>query len=157
MTEKKEFYTCKNDRDFKEVFMRKENKALLTKLLENTLDIKIKELKYLNVEKTVDNVKIRSKRFDLHVKTESENIQIEVNSQMQDYIRPRNASFLFDTYSHGVRVGKEYDEKTLFIQINFTYGLGEETKYFDNNDENINVFMLRNNKGKPFINNLKII
>ena len=45
MTETKEFYTCKNDRAFKEVFMRKENKALLTKLLENTLDIKIKELK----------------------------------------------------------------------------------------------------------------
>ena len=43
------------------------------------------------------------------------------------------------------------------MQINFTYGLGKESKYFDKNDENINVFMLRNNKGKPFINNLKII
>ena len=113
MIEEKEFYTCKNDRAFKEVFMRKENKDLLIKLLESTLDIKIKELKYLNVEKTVDNVNIRSKRFDLHVKTEKENIQIEVNSQMQDYVRPRNASFLFDTYSHGVKVGDEYDQTTL--------------------------------------------
>ena len=139
MIEEKEFYTCKNDRAFKEVFMRKENKDLLIKLLESTLDIKIKELKYLNVEKTVDNVNIRSKRFDLHVKTEKENIQIEVNSQMQDYVRPRNASFLFDTYSHGVKVGEEYDQTTLFVQINFTYGLGKETKYFDKNDENINV------------------
>ena len=112
MIEEKEFYTCKNDRAFKEVFMRKENKDLLIKLLESTLDIKIKELKYLNVEKTVDNVNIRSKRFDLHVKTEKENIQIEVNSQMQDYVRPRNASFLFDTYSHGVKVGEE-DEKLI--------------------------------------------
>ena len=113
MIEEKEFYTCKNDRAFKEVFMRKENKDLLIKLLESTLDIKIKELKYLNVEKTVDNVNIRSKRFDLHVKTEKENIQIEVNSQMQDYVRPRNASFLFDTYSHGIKVGEEYDQTTL--------------------------------------------
>ena len=58
MIEEKEFYTCKNDRAFKEVFMRKENKDLLIKLLESTLDIKIKELKYLNVEKIVDNVNI---------------------------------------------------------------------------------------------------
>ena len=43
MIEEKEFYTCKNDRAFKEVFMRKENKDLLIKLLESTLDIKIKE------------------------------------------------------------------------------------------------------------------
>lgn len=113
MIEEKEFYTCKNDRAFKEVFMRKENKDLLIKLLESTLDIKITELKYLNLEKTVDNVNIRSKRFDLHVKTEKENIQIEVNSQMQDYVRPRNASFLFDTYSHGIKVGEEYDQTTL--------------------------------------------
>ena len=42
MIEEKEFYTCKNDRAFKEVFMRKENKDLLIKLLESTLDIKIK-------------------------------------------------------------------------------------------------------------------
>ena len=152
------FYTCKKDRAFKEVFMKEENKELLIALLESVLDIKIKELKYLNLEKNTDNINIRSKRFDLHVKTNSENIQIEVNSQMHDYIRPRNASFLFDTYSHKVGVGEKYDEKTLFVQINFTYGLGSDSKYFNKEeDENINVFMLRNNKGKPFIDNLKLI
>lgn len=156
--ENKVFYTCKKDRAFKEIFMKEENKDLLIALLESILDIKIKELKYLNLEKNVDNVHVRSKRFDIHVKTENENIQIEVNSQMHDYIRPRNASFLFDTYSHNVGVGEKYDEKTLFVQINFTYGLGSDSKYFNKKeDENINIFMLRNNKGKPFIDNLKLI
>lgn len=156
--EEKEFYTCKDDRAFKEVFMKEDNKDILIALLESVLDIKIEELKYLNLEKNVDNVNVRRKHFDLHVKTKTENIHIEVNSQMQKYVRPRNASFLFDTYAHEVLKGDNYDENTLFIQINFTYGLGSNTKYFKKTeDENINLFMLRNNKGKPFISNLKII
>ena len=54
------FYTCKKDRAFKEVFMKEENKELLIALLESVLDIKIKELKYLNLEKNTDNINIRS-------------------------------------------------------------------------------------------------
>ena len=34
------FYTCRNDRAFKEVFMKEESKDILTKLLESILDIK---------------------------------------------------------------------------------------------------------------------
>ena len=158
MEDKNKFYTCKDDRVFKEIFMKKENKDLLIALLESILDIKIKELKYLNLEKNVDNISVRRKHFDLHVKTETENIHIEVNSEMKKYVRPRNASFLFDTYSHEVLRENDYDEDTLFIQINFTWGLGEHSKYFDTSkDENINIFMLRNNNGKPYINNLEII
>ncbi len=33
--EEKEFYTAKNDRVFKEIFMKEENKDILIKLLEN--------------------------------------------------------------------------------------------------------------------------
>ena len=45
MVEEKEFYTCKNDRAFKAVFMKEKNKDLLIALLESILDIKIEELK----------------------------------------------------------------------------------------------------------------
>jgi len=151
----KKFYTCSNDSVFKEIFMREENKDLLIALLESILDIKIKEIKYLNLEKNVDNINVRRKRFDLHIKTDKENIQIEVNSQMHDYIRPRNASFLFDTYSHNVVVGGDYSEKTLFIQINFTYGLGEDTKYNNKKEYDvINKYMFMNEKCKPYIHNI---
>ena len=44
------FYTCSDDRVFKEIFMREDNKDLLIALLESILDIKIKEVKYLNLE-----------------------------------------------------------------------------------------------------------
>ena len=153
--EDKEFYTCRYDRAFKEVFMKKENKDLLIPLLESILDIKIKELTYLNLEKNSGNVRLKRKHFDLHIKTENENIQIEVNSQMRDYVRYRNVSYLFDTYSHDIIKGEEYDQNTLFVQINFSYGLGENSKYFGKDDDNINLFMLKNNKGKALINNLK--
>ena len=153
----KKFYTCRNDRAFKEVFMREDNKEILIALLESILDIKIKDLKYLNLEKNVDNVKVRRKHFDFHVKTETENIQIEVNSQMNDYVRPRNAAFLFDTYTHNVGVGEEYDEETLFIQINFTYGLGKNTKYYNNKEYDvISKYRFVNEKCKPYIHNLML-
>ena len=74
---------------------------------------------------------------------------------MHDYIRPRNASFLFDTYSHNVVVGGDYSEKTLFIQINFTYGLGEDTKYNNKKEYDvINKYMFMNEKCKPYIHNI---
>ena len=155
--EEEQFYTCRYDRTFKEVFMKSENKDILVALLESILNIKIKEITYLNLEKNNGNVNIKRKHFDLHVKTETENIQIEVNQQMKDYVRCRNVTYLFDTYSHDIVKGGEYDQSTLFVQINFTYGLGENSKYFSKDDENINVFMLRNNKGKVLIENIKYI
>ncbi len=155
MEEEHKIYTCKNDRVFKEIFMKEENKDLLITLLESILDIKIKELTYLNLEKNEDNIKVRRKHFDLHVKTEKENIQIEVNSQMSDYVRPRNAAFLFDTYSHNVKVGGDYNEEIMIIQINFTYGLGEDSKYYHKKeDDMINIYRFVNDKCKPFIHNI---
>ena len=79
---------------------KEEDKDLLISLLESILDIKIKELEYLNLEKNSDNINLRKKYFDLHVKTEKENIQIEVNPSVLDYTRPRNVSYICDTYSH---------------------------------------------------------
>ena len=97
MVEKK-FYTCRYDTAFKEVFMKEDNKDILIALLESILDIKIKELTYLNLEKNVDNINVKRKHFDLHIKTETENIQIEVNNHLKDYTRSRNASYICSTY-----------------------------------------------------------
>ena len=59
--EQKKFYTCRYDTAFKEVFMKEDNKDILIALLENFLDIKIKELTYLNLEKNVDNINVKKK------------------------------------------------------------------------------------------------
>ena len=145
----KKFYTCRYDAAFKEVFMKPENKDILIPLLESALNIKIEELEYLNLEKNVDSVRVRRKRFDFHVKTKTENIHIEVNNGLDKYTRVRNASFIFHTYSHVTLVGEDYDEDTLFIQVNFTYKLS-------NKDKLCRIYRVSDTEGKCYINNFII-
>ena len=154
--EEKEFYTAKNDRVFKEIFMKEENKDILIKLLESILNIKIIELEYLNLEKNVDNINIRKKYFDLHVKTSSENIQIEVNPNVLEYTRPRNVSYICDTYSHQVLKGEEYNEDNKVIQINFTYGLmkNKKDKYYM--DDAYRIYKIQDEKKNSYVENFTI-
>jgi predicted transposase/invertase (TIGR01784 family) len=154
MEEKNVFYTCKNDRAFKEVFMKEENKDLLIALLESILNIKIEELNYLNLEKNVDNINIKKKYFDLHVRTKNENIQIEVNPSVLDYTRPRNVSYICDTYSHEVLKGDNYNEESKIIQINFTYGLMKSNKYYE--DVAYRVYKIQDEEGKKYVENFTI-
>ncbi|MBR2827966.1 MAG: PD-(D/E)XK nuclease family transposase, partial [Bacilli bacterium] len=79
------FYTCKKDRVFKEVFMKEENKDLLIPLLEKCLNVKIQDIKYLNLEDNVDNVHVKRKTYDLRVSTDIGRIQIEINANIYDY------------------------------------------------------------------------
>ena len=133
--------------------MKESNKDILIALLESILNIKIKELTYLNLEKNVDNINIKKKHFDFHVKTDKENIQIEINSELKDYTRIRNLTYLFDTYSHAVEKGEEYTSDITYIQINFTYGL-TNSRYYDIKDNNINIYKFKNQRGKTLVDNI---
>ena len=148
----KKFYTCRYDATFKEVFMKEENKDLLIVLLESILNIKIKDVKYLNLEKNNGNIYIRRKHFDLHVKTEKENIHIEVNNYLKEYVRPRNMAFLCNTYSKSVLRGEEYTEDTEFIQINFTYHMISENK----DNKALRVYKVQDDTKCKYVNNFTI-
>ena len=163
MVEEKEktenkFYTCRYDITFKEVFMKEKNKDILIAVLESILNIKIKEIKYLNLEKNNGNIYVRRKHFDLHVKTDKENIHIEVNNYLEDYVRPRNMAFICNTYSREVLRGEEYDENIDFIQINLTYNMinkyKEKNKFHD--EKSLRIYKIRDDKGKNFVNNFTI-
>ena len=143
------FYTCKNDRAFKEVFMKKDNKDILKALLESILKVEINDIEYLNLEKNVDNVNVRRKHFDLHLSTNIGSIQVEVNSELKPYTRNRNAAFIFDTYSHVVLKGEEYTDDKLVVQINFTYGLSL-------NEKDLRIYKLMDEDSKEFVCNLLI-
>ena len=149
MEEETEFFTCRNDIAFKEVFMKEGNEDILRALLESILHIKIKELTYLNLEKNNGNVHFRRKHFDFHIKTETENIHIEVNNGLKSYTRVRNAAFIFNTYSNSVLRGEEYDDNTKFILINFTYGMSKKEK-------DCRIYEIMDDKGKTYVNNLFI-
>ena len=77
----------------------------------------------MNLERNVDNIYVRRKHFDLFLETNIGKIQVEVNAEDPNYLHSRNASFVFDTYSHEVKRGEEYTEDTLVIQINLSYSI----------------------------------
>ena len=142
------FYTCKYDRAFKEVFGKEENKDILKKLLEEILQVEIERIEYLNLERNVDNIKVKRKHLDLYLETNIGKIQVEVNTTNSKYVKPRNMSYLCDIYSHHTLVGQEYDQDTLIIQININYGQQDE-KY-------IREYRLRDESGKEYIKNFII-
>ncbi len=142
------FYTCKYDRAFKEVFMKEENKDILEKVLETVLGVKIEKIRFLNLERNVDNLKVKRKHLDLYLETNIGKIQVEVNTENPNYLNSRNMAYICDIYSHHTLVGEEYNEKTLIIQINFSYDI--------KNEESIRKYMVQDEKGNKYVNNLII-
>ena len=151
----KKFYTCRYDIVFKEVFSKETNKDILIALLESILKIKIEKIRYLNNEKNVGNLYIKRKHFDLHIKTEFENIQIELNNYINDYTRPRGVAYLCNTYSKETLKGEEYNFDTKYIQINLTYGLSrKKSKYYD--DKDMRIYSIQDSNNKEYVNNFYI-
>ena len=146
---KKEFYTCKNDRAFKEVFLNPNNSDLLKALLEFILKIKIDKLEIKKTELLSGNVNIKDKRVDALVYTGNKKIDIEINSQYEKYLNPRNTAYICNTYQSHTLVGKEYNQQTDIVQVNLTWGLGK------NNDE-MKIYKIMNEKGELYVKNFII-
>ena len=145
----KRFYTCRFDRPFKEVFLNPKNKDLLKALLELVLEIKIDRIEIRSTELLSGNIGLKDKRVYALVYAGDKKIEIEINSENRDYVRPRNMAYLCNIYqSHTLR-GEEYNEDTDIIQINFTYGLGEKK-------EAKREYKVRDKEGKEYVKNFKI-
>ncbi len=65
--------------------LKEENRDILQKILETTLKVKVYEIKELNVEKRVGNLKVKGKRVDILLFTEIGYIGIELNARYQEY------------------------------------------------------------------------
>jgi len=146
---KKEFYTCKNDRAFKEVFLNPNNSDLLKALLEFILKIKIDKLEIKKTELLSGNVNIKDKRVDALVYTGNKKIDIEINSQYEKYLNPRNTAYICNTYQSHTLVGKEYNQQTDIVQVNLTWGLGAE-------EDIMTKYMIMSENGKLFVKNFII-
>ena len=143
------FYTCRNDRAFKEVFLNPNNSDLLKALLEFILKIKIDKLEIKKTELLSGNVNIKDKRVDAVVYAGNKKIDIEINSQDKDYVKPRNTAYICNMYQSHTLVGELYDEKTDIVLVNLTWGLGskesKKTKY-----------MIMSEDGKQYVKNFII-
>ena len=146
---KKEFYTCKNDRAFKEVFLNPNNSDLLKVLLEFILKIKIDNLEIKKTELLSGNVNIKDKRADALVYTGNKKIEIEINSQYEKYLNPRNTAYICNTYQSHILARKEYNQQTDIVHVNLTWGLGAE-------EDVMTKYMIMSENGKLFVKNFII-
>ncbi len=143
------FYTCRNDRAFKEVFLNPNNSDLLKALLEFILKIKIDKLEIKKTELLSGNVNIKDKRVDAIVHTGNKKIEIEINSQNKYYLHTRSTAYICNIYQSNASVGDTYNEDTDIIQVNLTWGLGR------NNDE-MKIYKIMNEKGELYVKNFII-
>ena len=143
------FYTCKNDRAFKEVFLKPDNSDLLKALLEFILKIKIDKLEIKKTELLSGNVNIKDKRVDAIVHTGNKKIEIEINSQNKDYLHTRSTAYICNIYQSNASLRDTYNEDTDIIQVNLTWGLGR------NNDE-MKIYKIMNEKGELYVKNFII-
>ena len=146
---KKEFYTWKNDRAFKEVFLNPNNSDLLKVLLEFILKIKIDNLEIKKTELLSGNVNIKDKRVGALVYTGNKKIEIEINSQYEKYLNPRNTAYICNTYQSHILARKEYNRQTDIVHVNLTWGLGAE-------EDVMTKYMIMSENGKLFIKNFII-
>ena len=143
------FYTCRNDRAFKEVFLNPNNSDLLKALLEFILKIKIDKLEIKKTELLSGNVNIKDKRVDAIVHTGNKKIEIEINSQNKDYLHTRSTAYICNIYQSNASVGDTYNEDTDIIQVNLTWGLGK-------NNEEMKIYKIMNEKGELYVKNFII-
>ena len=143
------FYTCRNDRTFKEVFLNPNNSDLLKALLEFILKIKIDKLEIKKIELLSGNVNIKDKRVDAIVHTGNKKIEIEINSQNKNYLHTRSTAYICNIYQSNASVGDTYNEDTDIIQVNLTWGLGR-------NNEEMKIFKIMNEKGELYVKNFII-
>lgn len=143
------FYTCKNDRTFKEVFLNPNNSDLLKALLEVILKIKIDKLEIKKTELLSGNVNIRDKRVDALVYTGNKKIEIEINSENKKYLNPRNTACICNTYQSHALARKEYNQQTDIVQVNLTWGLGAK-------EDVMTKYMIMSKDGKLFVKNFII-
>ena len=149
ITKPKKFYTCKNDSAFKEIFGNSKNKKLLIWLLERILQVSINKLTYLNVESNNNDLVTKRKRLDILVETNVGRINIEMNATNKEYLHPRNFCYLSNIYNKNTSISEDYNEDTLTIQINFTYGIKDDNKI-------LRIYKVQDDEQKCYIKNFEI-
>ena len=149
ITKPKKFYTCKNDSAFKEIFGNIKNKKLLIWILERILQVSIDKLTYLNVESNNNDLVTKRKRLDILVETNVGRINIEMNATNNEYLHPRNFCYLSNIYNKNTSISEDYNEDTLTIQINFTYGIKDDNKI-------LRIYKVQDDEQKCYIKNFEI-
>lgn len=138
----KKFYTARYDDVFKNAIVN--DKKVFKEFLETALNLKIEDYKLDPKELEKPNVKLKTKTLDVLVKTKDKTINLEVNNGYYTSLPTRNYAYICSVFSNSVFKGESYSKVDLHIQLNITWGLGQEkeivTKYMMQDIENNIVY-----------------
>ena len=144
------FYTGRNDRVFKTIFVNDNDFHLMEALLSECLDTDVKVIKYLYPEIAIENVSVKEKKLDVLVEIEGRNVIVELNTEGAG-IRLRNFNYFTSYYSSRVLRGEEYsNNKTEYILIDLSYNLHE-------NSPIRREYYVTDENGFKYVENFKII
>lgn len=118
--EKNKMEVLNNDIIFKNIFNVKET---IKRLLEETLELKVKEVYLANTEMPVEKINERRKILDLVVYTEKEVINVEVNNAYKKDLYIRNFLYFCKLISSNLEKSKDYTKLGKHIQLNLTWNL----------------------------------
>ena len=118
--EKNKLEVLNNDIIFKNIFNVKET---IKRLLEETLELKVKEVYLANTEMPVEKINERRKILDLVVYTEKEVINVEVNNAYKKDLYIRNFLYFCKLISSNLEKSKDYTKLGKHIQLNLTWNL----------------------------------
>ena len=104
---------------FYKVFGDDNDTTLLQRLIELSLNIKVKEIRILNGKMLSDKFKNKVSYLDLYVKLDDDSkVSIEVNTNTDYYIKDRNLYFLSKGMANDIKSGKTYYYFKKHYQIN---------------------------------------
>ncbi len=112
---------------FKAIFLNPDNRDLLKLLFKSTLNKDLDIEKILPSEIPKHSIHIKGKVLDVIVRDKERSIyNIEVNLTNDDYIRIRNAAYIFTKFGDEVKESENYDNFPNIIQINLSFALNKK-------------------------------
>ena len=120
MIKEKTYIPFYYDALFYKIFGDDKDTSLLKRLIELSLNIKIKEIKILNGKILSDKYTGKVSYLDLYVELDDESkISIEVNTNTDYYIKDRNLYYLAKGMGNDMDAGDNYYDLKKHYQINF--------------------------------------
>lgn len=96
--------------------------------LSRFLERNVEDIPFLRSELEVRNIDERVKIVDVLAIVDGEYIHIEMNTSTKPYLHCRNFNYFTALYNKKTTRGEEYDLHTLFLYLDFTYGMGNNVK-----------------------------
>lgn len=123
--QEKKFYTARNDRIFKAIFLSKNSEPIMKKMLESILETEIDILDYPRCDLPVIKSREKVTTVDFLIYAKNECIHLEVETGLGKEVRAKNFSGFTKIYNKNHIRGEKYDIETKFLHIDLQYGLGQ--------------------------------